>query len=119
MSGRLHPHQVELCAALQLCGELEEEGRQRELAGAQASLHLHRREATLEGLLVLNHQLIAALHQYKTLLEGMTSSFPLHLILCDVIDKHFRTCFGFTHNQCKIVNIFTCICSPYCFFAMF
>ena len=67
-SGRLHPHQVELCAALQLCGELEEEGRQRELAGAQGSLQLGRREATLEGLLELNHQLIAALHQYKMLL---------------------------------------------------
>ena len=71
MSVGLHQNQAELCVALQLCAELEEEGRQRELAGAQASLQLGRRESTLQGLLELNQQLITALTQYKALLEGI------------------------------------------------
>ena len=55
---------------LQLCSDLEEEGRQRDLVGAQVSLQLERREAALEGALELNHQLVTTLKQYKDLLEG-------------------------------------------------
>ena len=57
--------------ALQLCGDLEEEARQRELATARATLQLGRRETTLEGLLELNGQLVTALQHYRALLEGI------------------------------------------------
>lgn len=70
-SGLLSPHQSELCVALQLCGDLEEEMRQRELAAARATLQLDRRESTLDGLLELNTQLVTALQQYRALLDGM------------------------------------------------
>ena len=56
--------------ALQLCSDLEEEGRQRELAMARASLQLGRQETALDGLLDLNQQLLTALQQYRTLVEG-------------------------------------------------
>lgn len=57
--------------ALQLCGDLEEEMRQRELAAARATLQLGRQESALEGLLELNSQLVTALQQYRALLDGM------------------------------------------------
>ena len=66
----LHPHQVELCLALQLCSDLEEEARKRELVGARLSLQMRRSDSALDRLLDVNHQLVAALVQCRSLLEG-------------------------------------------------
>ena len=74
---RLRPLQSELCAALQLCSDVEEEARQRELAAARASLQLGRRESALECLLELSGQLVAALQQYRALLEGVHISHSM------------------------------------------
>lgn len=66
----VYPHQMELCTVLQLCSDLEEDGRKRDLAGARTSLQLRRSDTALDGLLDINHQLVTALLQYRELLEG-------------------------------------------------